>query len=134
MFNEAECPETSEDADEEDTVAVTPHQRRRGKRAPLPDILPRVEVVYDLDDEDKVCPHDGHTLHRIGEETSEQLDVIPAKIQILRHVRVKYGCRCCEQTIKTAPLPPQPIPKEPGVAWTTHTNRRLEIRGWFAPL
>ncbi len=112
LFNEAESSEREAEADgNEDPITVTPHQRRRGKRAPLPDILPRVEVIHDLTDEDKVCPHDGHALHEIGREVSEQLDVIPAKIQVLRHVRLKYGCRCCEQTVKMAPLPPQPIPK-----------------------
>ncbi len=110
LFNEGEAVE-NETVEADDGVTVQPHQRRRGKRAPLPDILPRVEVIHDLTDTDKVCPHDGHVLHRIGEEISEQLDVIPAKIQVIKHVRIKYACRCCEQTIKTAPLPAQPIPK-----------------------
>ncbi len=110
LFNEGEATE-GDTVEADEGVTVQPHQRRRGKRAPLPDILPRVEVIHDLADADKVCPHDGHALHRIGEETSEQLDVIPAKIQVIKHVRIKYACRCCEQTLKTAPLPPQPIPK-----------------------
>jgi transposase len=41
---------------------------------------------------------------------SEQLDIVPAKIQVLRHIRKKYACTC-GQCIKTAPLPAQPIPK-----------------------
>ena len=42
--------------------------------------------------------------------TSEQLDIIPAKIQVIRHIRKQYACRC-GHCIKTAALPPQPIPK-----------------------
>lgn len=112
LFNEAEAPQAiQEEQTDEVTTPVAAHQRTRGKRAPLPEFLPRVEEIHDLDEDEKVCPHDGHALHRIGEEISEQLDVIPAKIQVIRHVRIKYACRCCEQTIKTAPLPAQPIPK-----------------------
>ena len=54
---------------------------------------------------------------KIGEDISEQLDIIPARIQVLQHVRFKYACRACEgteddgPTVITAPLPPQPIPK-----------------------
>jgi len=41
---------------------------------------------------------------------SEQLDIIPAKIQVIRHIRKKYACDC-GKCIKTAPMPKQPIPK-----------------------
>jgi transposase len=47
----------------------------------------------------------------IGEEISEQLDIVPAKIQVLVNVRKKYACRQCESGVITAPLPAQPIPK-----------------------
>jgi transposase len=49
-------------------------------------------------------------LAEFGEVTSEQLDIVPAKIQVIRHIRKQYACRC-GQCIKTAALPPQPIPK-----------------------
>ncbi|MGR9108995.1 MAG: IS66 family transposase, partial [Gammaproteobacteria bacterium] len=39
------------------------------------------------------------------------LDIVPAKVQVIRHIRRKYACPCCQQTVKTAGLPPQPIPK-----------------------
>lgn len=118
FFNEAETiveqdevVSSGEAADEEDVAANSSRPRRRGGRRPLPAHLPRIEVVHDLPDAEKSCPHDGGTLHRIGEEVSEQLDIIPAKIQVIRHIRIKYGCSNCEQVVKTTPLPPQPIPK-----------------------
>ena len=132
LFNEAEAPESEDDEAQVETTTISEvqaHKRVRGKRAPLPEFLPRVEEVHDLDDEQKVCPHDGHTLHRIGEEISEQLDVIPAKIQVIRHVRIKYGCRCCEQIVKTAPLPAQPIPKSqasPGLLAYTVVSKYVD--------
>jgi transposase len=36
---------------------------------------------------------------------------VPAQIRVIQHVRGKYACKGCEQTLKSAPLPPQPIPK-----------------------
>jgi transposase len=78
------------------------------KRRPLPESLPRVQVLHDL--ACKNCPACGQGLERIGEEVSEQLDIIPAKLFVRRHVRPKYCCRHCEQ-LHTAGLPAQPIDK-----------------------
>lgn len=113
LFNEAEAHfETPEPEEAESSpIAVPAHTRRRGGRAALPEALPRVEVVHDLPAADKRCPHDGTPLERIGEETSEQLDVIPAKVRVLRHVRLKYACPCCREHVRTAALPAQPLPK-----------------------
>ena len=118
LFNEAEVlaeepkPEAPEgEAEESETVAVAGHRRARGKRAPLPAHLPRVEVLHELPEEQRVCPHDGTALERFAEQTSEQLDIVPAKIQVLRHVRATYRCPCCREHVVTAPMPAQPIPK-----------------------
>lgn len=67
--------------------------------------------MHDLAEEEKICPHDGVVLTAIGEEISEQLDIEPAKVRVLRHVRRKYACPHCQQGVKTAALPRQPIPK-----------------------
>ena len=115
LFNEAEAalqddePAAVEAASEEITVQA--HTRKRGGRKPLPAHLPRVEVIHALAESDRVCPHDGERLTEIGEEISEQLDIVPAKVQVIRHIRKKYACPCCEQGVRTAALPPQPIPK-----------------------
>ena len=113
LFNEAEALAAAEpeaESEPETTIEVPAHTRRRGKRAPLPDYLPRERVTHDLPESEKTCPC-GCTLKPIGEEISEQLDVIPARVRVLQHVRIKYACKDCEETIKSAPLPPQPIPK-----------------------
>ena len=117
LFNEAEQhaaeDEQAEPAALSDahSTAVTSHRRAKPGRKPLPQDLPRVDVIHDLTEEDKHCAHDGTPLQVIGREVSEQLDIIPAQIQVIRHVRLKYACPCCQQTMKTAPLPAQPIPK-----------------------
>ena len=113
LFNEAEAGlyEAEEDEGEEE-IDVPAHKRRKGGRRPIPDFLPRVEVLHDLTEAEKICPHDAsHTLQRIGEEVSEQVDILPAVLQVLRHVRPKYACGTCKEGVRIAPLPPQPIPK-----------------------
>ena len=114
LFDEAELDsdvapdsDVSSDADE---VMVAAHQRKQRGRKPIPDHLPRIEVVHALAEDERRCEHDGQLLTEIGEVVSEQLDIIPAKIQVLRHIRKKYACDCGE-CIKTAPLPAQAIPK-----------------------
>jgi transposase len=113
LFDEAELEvETHlpEQEDEQGSVTVPEHKRRKRGRKKLPDTLPRVDVVHELAEADRICPHDGAILTEIGEDVSEQLDIIPAKIQVLRHIRKKYACQC-GQCIKTAALPAQAIPK-----------------------
>ena len=113
LFNEAEATSGEGDAEEEadDSVFVEAHIRKKRGRKPLPDWIPRVEILHDLPEEQKVCGQDGTALERIGEEVCEQLEFIPAKLRVLRHVRPKYACPTCRTGIHTAPMPPQPIPK-----------------------
>jgi transposase len=118
QFNEAEAlaeaeePAGAESADEPTSSEAAPaKRRRRGGRAKLPAELPRVEIVHDLPEEQKRCLHDGTPLKQIGREISEQLDIIPAKVQVLKHVRLKYACPCCQESVHTAKLPAQPLPK-----------------------
>lgn len=97
-------------------VEIEPHSRRKPGRKPLPPELPRVEVVHDLPEEEKVCAC-GCQLSQISEEVSEQLDIVPARIQVLRHIRPNYACRQCEgvedegPSVRIAPMPPQIIPQ-----------------------
>lgn len=115
LFNQAELVDAAEAVLAEQEAAAGPESKeparsRSAGRKPLPADLPRVRVEHDLPDEDKHCTC-GCTLTVIGEESSEQLDVVPAKIRVLVNVRKKYACKQCESTVKTAALPAQPIPK-----------------------
>ena len=116
LFNEAEalCDEAaSQDCAGDDAIEVPAHTRKkRGGRKPLPDSLPREEVLHDVSEDEKVCGNDaGHTLTRIGEERLEQLVFIPATAKVLVHIRPKYACSSCKDGITVAPPPVQPIPK-----------------------
>jgi len=113
LFNEAEVFTEKEP---EEPLVVPEHTRRKPKRTPLPANLPRVDRIQDIKEEEKVCTC-GEPLCRIGEEVSEKLDFIPAKIRVIRTIRYKYACKKCEgvesegPTVKIAPLPPAIIPK-----------------------
>ncbi len=115
LFDMPEPPEVEED-EEVKKIVVPEHTRKKKGRKPLPDNLPRVDVVHDIPDEEKTCAC-GCQLSRIGEDVSEKLDIVPAKIRVIRHVRPKYACKGCEgiedagNTVKIAPPPAQIIPK-----------------------
>lgn len=112
IFDEAALPKNPkliEQADEEIHIAAHTRTKTVGRK-PLPDYLPREQRVYDLPENEKTCDC-GHALTHIKDEKSEQLEIIPAKVYVIEHVRKKYACRHCEETIKTSLMPPQPIPR-----------------------
>ena len=97
----------SEENSEPGTVPAT---KAKAGRKPIPEEYPRIIVEYDLTDEEKRCSCGCEKQH-IGDEVSEQLDIVPAVIQVLQHHRKKYACKNCEGQMQTASLPAQPIPK-----------------------
>ena len=98
---ESESPEAASDAEK-------PPRKKRRKRS-FPQAWERKDVHHDLTDEEKVCSC-GCGMHRIGEDVSEELEFIPAKFRVLRHIRYKYGCRGCQESMKTAPAPARILP------------------------
>ena len=112
-----EHPEPIEVEPEDETIKVPEHTRKKSGRKPLPDSLPREEVIHDIPEEEKVCAC-GCQLTRIGEEVSEQLHIERPKFKVIRNIRPKYACKQCEgtaeegsPTVKIAPVPLQIIPK-----------------------
>jgi transposase len=77
--------------------------KRRINRGALPAHLPRIEIVVDIDD--KTCPCCKGELHRLGEDKSERLDIVPAQFRVLVTRRPKYACRSCEDGVIQAPAP-----------------------------
>ena len=105
-LEEAEQVEAHNDAEREDAAPVERTRRaakRRVNRGSLPAHLPRVEMLVDIDS--RVCPCCQGALHRIGEDTSERLDIIPAQLRVIVVHRPKYGCRSCQDVVVQAPAP-----------------------------
>ena len=77
--------------------------KRRANRGALPAHLPRIETTIDLDDKTCLCCQGA--LHRIGEDRSERLDIVPAQFRVLVTIRPKYACRTCEDGVVQASAP-----------------------------
>lgn len=117
LFDEAEVQAAdSSEADErvelpvaQDTSQTLP-KRARGKRQPLPAQLPRLEVIHDVPEAERTCAC-GTPMVAIGEDVSEQLDIVPMQIRVLRHIRKRYGCPAGEHAPVSARAPAQVLPK-----------------------
>lgn len=108
LFNEAESvAEPAGETAVDETVAPA---RRRGKRKPLLADLPRIEVIHELPEHELTCAC-GCRKQAVGEEISEQLEIVPMQIRVIKHVRKVYGCRGCETAPVTADKPAQLIEK-----------------------
>jgi transposase len=92
--------------------------RRQPVRKPLPAHLPREEIIHSPGDS---CPRCGGTrLSRLGEDVTEVLEKVPARLKVIRHVRPKLSCRDCEAIIQ-ASAPDLPIEKgRPGPGLIAH--------------
>jgi transposase len=81
--------------------------------------LPREGIVIDV--EDKTCAYCGGLKHRMGEDVSERLDVMPAQLKVIVTRRPKYACRACAGEVTQAPAPERlienSIPTEALVAY-----------------
>jgi transposase len=105
-LEEAEQVEATSEAGAEHNdpakTQVRAAQRRRN-RGSLPSHLPRIETVIDI--ADKNCPCCRGSLHRVGEDVSERLDIIPAQFRVLVLRRPKYACRACQDVVVQMPAP-----------------------------
>jgi transposase len=111
LFKQRQFGKSSEKSDQQ--AELFDEVGREGEasgRKPLPAVLPRVRIEHDLAEADKHCAC-GCVKTCIGEDTSEQLDIIPAVVQVLIHARKKYACKACESGVNIAELPKQPRPK-----------------------
>ena len=86
-------------------VEVQAFERRKPARRPLPEHLPRERVVYPSP---SACPCCGGALHKLGEDVTETLELVPRQWKVIQHVREKFSCRSCE-TITQPPAPSHPI-------------------------
>lgn len=87
-----------------DQLNPTPRKPRvRAGRQPLPDHLPRQVNVHEP--ASCQCGQCGNALLKIGEDITEQLDIIPAQFFVHQHIRPKYACRTCD-TVVAEPVPP----------------------------
>jgi transposase len=114
---EAEQISEEEKIKKEELQPVKSFLRKNGGRKPLSANLTRKERTIDISEREKTCVC-GARLVKIGEETSEKLEITPPEIFVDKIIRPKYACRCCEGTedegipaVRIAPVPESIIPR-----------------------
>ena len=100
----------------QDEAAPTP-EKRKPRRRPLPDHLPRNETVLSAGEACAAC---GGRLKQLGEDVTEELEYIPGRFIVNRIVRPRMACACCE-LFHQAALPSRPIERgRPGPGLLAH--------------
>ena len=112
-----QSPETQTAVTENEKQEIKSYTRRKSGRKAIDPNFPRREQIIDIPESEKTCAC-GTLMTRIGEETSEKIEIIPPSMYVLRTIRPKYACRCCEGTededkpaVRIAPPPPAIIPR-----------------------
>jgi len=103
LFNELEVEAATEPQLPlvQETITYT-RKKGRQKKKPFPEDLPREDVIIDIPESEKVCPHDGTKLKEIGEDIVEKLKTEPARSTVIVEHKKKYACPCCESHIAHA--------------------------------
>jgi len=119
LFAEEPEQETQIQADTsaDEKQEIKSYTRKKPGRKPIDPNLPRRENIIDIPEAEKTCAC-GSQMTKIGEETSEKVEIIPPSMYVLKTIRPKYACRCCEGTedenkpsVRLAPVPPAIIPR-----------------------
>ncbi|MCB9900957.1 MAG: IS66 family transposase [Planctomycetes bacterium] len=109
---------SADETDAADEIEVPAHKRKRKGhgRTRFSEDLPRERRVIEPDS--TTCGCCGQAMAQIGEETSEQLDYMPATCRVIETVRPKYACGTCKDGVHVALAPQGPIPKGKATAAT----------------
>jgi len=109
-FEDLEAAVAETEAAQEDSAPEAGKEKQKNKKRPakrnignLPADLPRIEEI--IEPESLQCPCGCGELHKIGEERTERLDIVPAQLRVIVTVRPKYACRACTDGVTQAPVP-----------------------------
>ena len=116
LFNEAEVYEDQGAVQEEETVPVAAHERRR-RSGSVKDVLPEnvpVDVVeHRIPEEERICEECGTVMQEIGKEVRRTLQIIPAQVRIREDWYYTYACQKCKLVAEHTPV--VKAAKEPAV-------------------
>jgi transposase len=98
---------SEEDEVAADTISDASEKKPRRRKPRVSGDTPRERIVLDPGED---CPDRGGTLRLLGEDVSEILELITAKLKVVETARLKKSCRRCEK-ITQLPAPSRPIPR-----------------------
>jgi len=111
-FEFVDLPSAPEKSAAQSDAAVEQKTRRHPHgRNLIPPHIPRQRVEHTLPEEQRKCSCCGETMQPFGEEFSEQIEVVPAKVFAIQNVRIKYSCRKCQEKPVIAEAPHKVIDK-----------------------
>lgn len=112
IFNEAE--QAAKPNLPEPTIETITYQRRgktKGQREIDLSVLPTEERDYRLTEEERVCPECAGHLHEMGADIHQEIEIVPAQVKLIKHIRHKYACRSCERNSDPSPVLQASMPK-----------------------
>jgi transposase len=113
--------ETTDDSRQDETAEPASFRRRHPGRRRLPADLPRERIEVVPLASERHCTTCDAAKVRIGADTTEELDYVPASFVIREYMRPKYACASCQQGVVQAALPARPIDKgRPGPGQLAH--------------
>jgi len=97
LFNEAEaCAAPAAPEPVSETITYT-RKKFTGQRELNLSGLPVEEILYDLSESEQICPQCQGRLHAMGADERTELKIVPAVVRVVKHRRLKYTCRHCQQ-------------------------------------
>lgn len=111
VFGRKKFPAQKKSVENSLQPSVNQNRKKPTGRKPFSETLPREDHLHDLTPLQKVCPYCQAQLKLMGEETSEQLELVRASLKVINHRRLKYACSKCSQGVVVAPAPYKPIEK-----------------------
>jgi transposase len=125
LFNEAERDAGASSDEERVQIVRRRVGKKGGRKRPAPE-LERIEKLHDLSDSEKICPCCGKERPRIGEDRSEEVEIIPARAVVTVHVRPKYGpCPCDDFETQSAKAVVQASPPPKILPGSLFSNRSI---------
>ncbi len=103
---ELETAEAQRNGVPADEAHSTPSSRVSKPRRAFPAHLAR--ETQTIAPQESSCPDCGGELKHLGEDVCEMLELEPVRFKVIRQVRPKLACACCD-TIVQAPAPSRPI-------------------------
>lgn len=85
--------------------------RKSGGRSLIPAHLTRTTITHELPEQERPCPSCGQPRRTIGYESSEQLEIVPARVIVHEHRQETVFCESCGGEFATASKPASPLEK-----------------------